>query len=367
MMQYQARALTELGVTVSVHGVSDAYTDEDRPGWGLASVHAYSTPVPRLAFAPQLKRDLMRTDADIVHQHGLWQYPSIAVRKLGRRGGRHVVISPHGMLDPWALRNSRVKKALFARLIERGNLTRASVIHCVSEPEHEAVRAFGVKTPIALIPNGIDLAESVGPEKAPSRWCSDGRRTLLFLGRVHPKKGLIETILAWSLLRNHKPELFRQWRLVVAGWDDRGHEHECRALVSKLNLERHVSFLGPVFSTEKAYAFANSDAFILASHSEGFPIAVLEAWAWALPVYMTTACNIPDAFRHAAAIEIDPRPASIAEKLGEWLDLEEAKEVGLRGLDLVRSKFTQERVTRELHRLYLWLLGDVAKPNFVDG
>ena len=139
---------------------------------------------------------------------------------------------------------------------------------------------------------------------------------MLFLGRIHPKKGVAELIRAWALLRRSDPSLALGWRLIVAGWDDGGHLPGLRTLVAELGLVDHVLFIGSVFGADKEAWFRSAKAFILPSYSEGLPMAVLEAWSYELPVFMTGACNLPEGFEEGAAIEVSTDPNQLANALG---------------------------------------------------
>jgi glycosyltransferase involved in cell wall biosynthesis len=158
----------------------------------------------RLGFSPWLSRELQGSGSDIVHLHGLFTWSSRAVQVWGRRSHRPVVIAPHGMLDGWALRNSRLKKLLFSALIERRNIRDAACLHVLCESEAASARACGYRGPLALIPNGVDV-EACAATRDTSEFVrmhprAEGRRLLLFMARLHPKKNLCALIDAWAIL-----------------------------------------------------------------------------------------------------------------------------------------------------------------------
>ena len=283
----------------------DEYSESDRTSWSSVPLYLHNAFLPRFAYAPDLNELRINARHDVLHRHGLWLYPSIAVSRWQRNTGRPVVVSTQGMLERWALDNGRHKKRIAALLFERSSLRGAACIHC-SKAEVPAVRAFGLSNPIAVIPNGADLPHHGNRLPRPAWLPDDGRRTLLFLGRIHPKKGIRETLQAWALLSSQETSILKQWRLVIAGWDDGGHIKSLIEHAQSLGL-RDVIFPGPLFAGEKLATFAHADAFILASHSEGLPMAVLEAWSYSLPVFMTHECNLPEGFDEGAAIKIQPR------------------------------------------------------------
>ncbi|WP_420394286.1 glycosyltransferase [Acuticoccus sp.] len=362
-----ARELTRRPATrVTVYGLDDDPQRLDRAHWRDLTVVRY--PASRLGFAPRLAGDLERDGHDIVHQHGLWLHLSVMVSRWRRRTGRPVVLSPHGMLEPWALGNSSWKKRLAGLLFERQNLCGAAAIHC-SPSEASAVRAHGVQAPIATIPNGTDLPDLSHARPVPGELVAPDRRTLLFLARLHPKKGIAELLEAFALLKAAAPKLAAGWRLLVVGWDDGGHAAGFEACARALGLTAaEVAFPGPRFGEDKSAMLAASDAFVLPSHSEGFPMAVLEAWAHALPVLMTAECNIPEGFAAGAAVRIVNEPRALAAALERALADPELPAMGQRGRQLVEGSYAWPAIACELGSVYAWLTGrEECPPCVVQG
>ena len=255
-------------------------------------------------YLPGLRRALESERLDLVHTHGLWMYPSVACVRWANRQ-RPYVVSPHGMLDPWALRNSGWKKKVAGWLYENRHLRGAACLHALNAAEAESMRRCGLRNPICVIPNGVDL-----PADLTAKEDSRQTHTLLYLGRLHPKKGLPQLVQAWSMVRKEAEE--SGWQLVIAGWDQNGHESELRAAVTQLGVADSIRFAGPQFGADKDARFKDASAFILPSLSEGLPMTLLEAWAWGLPVLMTPQCNIPEGDEAGAAIMIEHHAESIA-------------------------------------------------------
>ena len=362
IMQAHARELSRLGYTVGVHGTRDEFSQADSNSWTWGQLHLVDPLVSRFAYAPSLDRSLNEASHDIVHQHGLWLYPSIAVSRWRRRWDRPIVISTQGMLESWALANAGHKKRLAAWLFERANLEGAACIHC-SESEVAGIRAFGLKTPIAVIANGVDVPEAGAKLARPAWLPDDGRRVLLFLGRLHPKKGIRETLEAWAILAVKHRHITAAWRLVFAGWDDGDHT-KFATHARELGLA-DVLFPGPVYGDEKRAAFAHANAFILASYSEGLPMAILEAWSYGLPVFMTCGCNLPDGFAAGAAVEISTDPAALARVLLDRLPGADLPAIGMRGRKLVKTQFSWPRIGTQLDAVYQWLARGGPKPDTV--
>lgn len=346
---------------VAVLGLRDANTDEDLPAWTPLRPQALAVQGPRAwGYAPRFREELARTAPDVSHVAGLWMYPSAAHHAWARAGGHPYVIAPHGMLDAWALRNSAWKKRLAALCFERAHLAGAACLQALCAAEARAMRAFGLRNPICVVPNGIDLP-ALHPPARPSVWAGripEGRSVMLFLGRLHPKKGLRPLLQAWARVRS--PD----WHLVVAGWDQGGHQRELQALASELRIQETVCFCGPLHGPEKAAAYATAHAFVLPSFSEGLPMTVLEAWSFGLPVLMTAACNLPEGFRTGSALEISTEPAILGEQLGRFMawSVEERASMGARGRDLAAGQFCWERVAGELGSVYRWVTGQGPRP-----
>lgn len=302
----------------------------------------------------------------VVHTHGMWVTHSLAGKILGEKHGFPEMISPHGMLDAWALRNRAWKKALVWQLFEKRHLQRATVLHALCESEQRAIRAKGIRTPVALIPNGVNLP--VGNISARPVWADvfdESAKVLLFLGRIHPKKGLGELIEAWAAMP--KIVIAANWRLVIVGWDDGGHlDGYNRAIVDR-GISTTCRICGPAFGEVKAATLQHAAGFVLPSFSEGLPMGVLEAWANRLPVLMTPECNLPEGFSAGAAFQIGTKPTELAAQLAEILAGPEGKlqHAGEMGRQLVEKRFNWTQVARQFGEVYEWMLGSAPRPDFV--
>jgi poly(glycerol-phosphate) alpha-glucosyltransferase len=361
-VQAPANLLQQRGHNVSVYGIDDAKLPAARASWHVKRLRSFPSRGPaRFAYAPEMAKLLISKRYDVLHLHGLWNYPSYAASRWNREGSGKMVISPHGMLDPWALRNSGLKKRLAGWMYENANLRSAGAMRALCIAEAEAIAALGLKVPIAIIPNGVTLPDAADLQ-APA---GANRKTLLFLGRIHPKKGIAELIKAWAIAVKQLPVLNDDWQLEIAGWDDGDHLPRLRTLAQESGLT-NIAFRGPLYGKAKDEALAGCDAFILPSRSEGMPMSVLEAWSYRKPVLMTAACNIPEGFAAGAAFPVEHEPDALAASLMELLDQPEAlAEAGRRGRQLVEEHFTWDRVTDQHAALFAWLAGRGDRPDFV--
>lgn len=368
-VQSLSRILIAANVDVGVLGLYDRGWETDASEWNGISTACLDVVGPSsIGYAPHAAARLRAMNADIAHSHGLWKHTSRVVAQWASKTRRPYVVSPHGMLDAWALKRSVWKKTIAARLYENEHLRRASCLHALCDAEAETIRELGFANPICVIPNGIAMPAVDDSRAAP--WANiipPDRRVMLFLGRLHPKKNLAALIEAWP-----SPEDTPDWHLVIAGWDQGGHENALRALVAKRNLGHRIHFLGPLFGPQKDAALRRADAFMLPSLSEGLPMAILEAWSYGKPVLQTAACNLPDGFRHNAAIQISPSVPSLAGELRGILQMPAAAlaEIGRNGRQLAERNFSWTGIAAQMLEVYAWLLDGGCRPacvRFIGG
>jgi glycosyltransferase involved in cell wall biosynthesis len=357
------------GVEVDVVALRDEFTDADAGRWWPLRPRVAEVRGPSgLGFAPELA-GMMDAGADVGYCAALWKYPAWALLEWQKRTGRPVVVAPHGSLDAWALKNSRWKKRLAAWFFKDEQLRRASCFRALCEAEAAAIRAYGLGQRIEVVPNGVELPELGKAESGNAEKLKGGKRRLLFLGRIHPKKGLVGLLRAWAELKRETAR-WGEWEIVIAGWEQGGHEGELKGLCGELGLRvgngsgshadmagaADVVFCGPVFGEEKEALLRSAEAFVLPSLSEGLPMSVLEAWAYGLPVVMTPECNLPEGFACQAALEIRNGEMGGAnwEGLRGLLEMTDAERrgMGLRGRRLVEERFTWSKVAAHMREIY---------------
>jgi len=263
-------------------------------------------------------------------------------------------------LDSWALQNARWKKRIAAALYENQHLRGASCLRALSEAEARSIRAYGLRNPICVIPNGIDLPDL---RESDPKTQSENRKTLLYLGRLHRKKNLANLIRAWNKTFNSQGRNSDSWVLAIAGWDQGGYESELKGIADGDS----VVFLGPQFGAEKSECYRTCDAFILPSLSEGLPTTVLEAWSYAKPVLMTAECNLPEGFSAKAAVRIGSGSDEIAAGLKHLVEMsdDDRAAMGARGRNLIATKFCWPRIGEQVRTICEWVLGSGAPPETI--
>lgn len=350
-----AGALERAGeVEAHVCGFRDPAAPEAWRSWGprVHALDAYGPAAYRVA--PGLAAKLRALAPDVVDVQGLWQDPSRVDLAHHRRTGTPHVVTPRGMLDPWAVRRSRWKKALVRAAFEDAHLARAACLRVTAPMEADHVRAFGLRRPLAVVPNGVDLPTGRRPaaELRPTR-------RLLFLSRVHPKKGIAHLLRAWAALAPAFPD----WELVVAGPDEVGHTDEMRRLARELAAPR-ITWPGPVHGDAKSRLYHASDLFVLPTHAENFGLVVAEALAHEVPVVTTTNAPWRGLETEHCGWWFDladgPLEAALRDALARSDDDRAA--MGRRGRAWMERDFGWDRVGRAMADVYRWVVGGGTPP-----
>jgi glycosyltransferase involved in cell wall biosynthesis len=278
-----------------------------------------------------------------VHIHGIWEPFLHKCVSYAKRHKLPYAISPHGMLEPWALTQRKWKKRLAWWLYQRSDLCKATFLMATAPSEAQQFRNLGLRNPVEVLPNGIEY-----PDTLLERSTKRNEKTALFLSRIHPKKGLPMLAEAWAKLR---PE---GWRMLVIGPDDHGHRSEVESLVSRLGLSSCWSFSGPVYSLEKSQAFVDADLFILPTYSENFGIAVAEALAHRLPVITTNQAPWQGLEEHRCGWWVPANIDGILGALRQATGLlgDELESMGQRGRSWVQKEFAWPSISQRLIRIY---------------
>ncbi|BDQ01735.1 glycosyltransferase [Ignavibacterium sp.] len=312
------------------------------------------------AYSNELKNIFYNIECDIFHGNGLWQYPVHKMASIARTINRPYVISPHGMLEPWALNKSKFKKRLSLFIYQYKDIANATCIHATSKMEAENIRKLGFSNPIAVIPNGLNLSEF--PVKEQTR--KKEIRTILFLSRIHPIKGVELLIKAWSEIEK---SLRRCWQIEIVGNGDEKYINELRKIILRNNFIDEIKILNPKFGKEKITAYHNADLFVLPTYSENFGMVVAEALACAVPVITTKGAPWEELITHNAGWWIDIGAKPLAKALTEAMQLSdgERKQIGLNGRKLIEKNYLIESVAQKMIQLYEWILYKKEKPEFV--
>lgn len=283
-----ARATATLGASVAVVGGADAHFVDDRPAWGDLEVRTFPLVSGGYGLDARAFAAIARLKPDILHVHGIWSAASVYGHLFARLGVR-IVVTPHGMLDPWILARHPVVKAMHAALLERPMLAR-SHLHALTQGEASAIAAFmpQLAARTFVVPNGIEAPTAVSPEHQ--------RSGALYLGRLHPKKQTLALVHAWA----SAPALAGR-HLTIAGWGDAPYQAELAAAIAR---SPDVTFAGVLHGPNKWDALRRARCMILPSLGEGLPMAVLEAIQHGCVPIITDQCNLPELFDNGVALRI---------------------------------------------------------------
>jgi glycosyltransferase involved in cell wall biosynthesis len=354
------KALAGLGhdlhvFTTNVDGDKDSDVPLDQPVdiEGVKVWYFPSNRLRRLYRSPRMKKALNKQipDFDIIHLHSIFLWPTWTAASLARKTGKPYIIAPRGMLVKELVeRKSSIAKKLWLGLIERNNLEHAAAIHVTSEKEKEDAQKFGFKLPpVFVVPNGVDAEELRRHPMRISPAIENAVRKkpfILFLGRIHWKKGLDRLIPALTYLPDTP--------LVIAGNDEENYRPTLEALAASHGVSSRITFTGPVYGEDKAALLQNASVLVLPSYSENFGNVVLEAMSVGCPVVLTPEVGLADIVRDSGAgMVIDGTP----ETLGKGLQYmasnpQELKKMGNKGRQAVEEHFQWISVGGQMVEIY---------------
>jgi glycosyltransferase involved in cell wall biosynthesis len=289
---------------------------------------------------------------DLIHVHALFSYTSTVAMAIARLKGVPYITTPHGLLCKWSLQQSAQKKQGYLKLIERANLDRARAIHVTCEQERDDVLALNFKSPTFVLPLALTEIPAQIPNAAnllrQSLNLPADEPIILFLSRLHYKKGLDYLIPALGNLRNQR------FTLVIAGNGTPAYEAEVRELLVTSGIEDRTQMLGFVEGDRKDLLIQGSDLFALTSHSENFGISVLEALVVGTPVLVTPGVGLATVVRdndigYVANLDIE----AITQALDRHLnDPDRAKAIGICARQFTIENYNWDKVAQDLVLVY---------------
>lgn len=299
-----------------------------------------------------------------VHVHGLWQPSTALAAQTARKLGKPYIVTAHGMLERWALANKKLKKAVYMALTERANLRNAACLHALTRAEAGDYRRLGLQNPIAIIPNRVSIPENVCPGLLFDQFPElKGKRLIVFLGRIHYKKGLDILVQAWARVSREWPEA----HLVLAGPDFENTKQKVETQIRALAVDSRVTFTGMLSGASKWSALAASELFVLPSYSEGLSVSVLEAMGISRPVLITENCNLPEVAENDCGWVIEAKQDALEQALRSALSSSSADRQmrGMRGHQLVQDRYSWATIGRQMSDVYRWV-GGGAFPSSVE-
>jgi glycosyltransferase involved in cell wall biosynthesis len=260
------------------------------------------------------------------------------------------------MLDPWAWEHHRMRKRIVWLAGQRANLAEAACIHATAEQEYDFTRRVGVTAPVAIIPNGVPIPEAVPAAREAKH------RRLLFLARIHEKKGVDVLLRAWCAVEHRFPD----WELRIVGPDDGGHLPRMQALARQLGVER-VTFAGRVPEERKGDEYREAEIYVLPTENENWGVSIADALALGVPAIVTKGAPWSGLETHECGWWIDKSVDALADCLDEALRCppEDLRRRGARGRAWMERDYAWSRIGEMMDRTYRWLLEGGSPPAWV--
>ena len=305
----------------------------------------------RLIFSKNLFLGLLQNlklikQADVLHVQGLWSFfPTIFGIIAKAISGASLIVSPRGMLETWSLKQGKIKKKL-ALFTYQGYLFRlTATFHVTADEESQSLSRILPNNRNVVIPNGIDTSSFRSADHLKD---SEGR-TILFLSRIHHKKGLEMLVDAWCILSTKWPT----WKVRIIGDGDTAYIKSLEQLITTKNLS-NIAIEKPLYGEDKVDAYSSCDLFVLPTYSENFGIVIAEALASSLPVITTTGTPWSEIADWNCGEYIEPNLDALVKALNKWMEFTPGSrmEAGLNGKRLIQTKYSLDTVAQSFGKLY---------------
>lgn len=282
---------------------------------------------------------------DIVHMNCCWTPDCAMIQRLAQKRGYKVVLTPHGMLEPWIIkRHYWTRKVPALWLYQKAAVQRADCVQATAESERDNLLKLGYNSNIKVVRLGID-AESIEMKRS---WKKS--RQILFLSRVHVKKGINFLVEAADVLRNE----LQGYKILVAGEGDADYVEAMKSMICDRGLQDIVKLIGGVYGDEKWRLFQTSDFFVLPTHSENFGLAIAESLASGTPVITTVGTPWSDLNSSEAGAWIEIGTEPLVETLRRFLSLseDELETMGRNGRKLIETKYSAHVMAEQMMEVY---------------
>ncbi len=290
---------------------------------------------------------------DLVHIHELWHFPHLAAYRAAIKHKKPYIITVHGSLYEHSLKQKKLQKHFYMKLFQRKTLENAAALQAFNDIEKEKIVNLGLRSRTVVIPNGVDVEnfDSLPPRfEFERRFTRLGqKRIVLYLGRIHPSKGLGLLASAFGdIVRNR-----RDTYLIIAGPRDGNYADQLEETLRSAGALENTIFVGMLTGYEKLVALGAADIFVMPSYSEGFSMAVLEAMASRLPVVITEGCHFPEVAKSGAGLTVAAKPDELRDAINYLLDRPgEGAVMGRLGYKLVSEHYSWAFVAERMKRLY---------------
>lgn len=340
---------------IDVDGVEVWYFRRYEPLKKIFPFFTYFSKSMGFLYTPDMKQALnnIMPKVDLVHTHLPFIYPTYAAAKSSRKNNKPLFYHQRGVFDPGRLKFRSFKKRIYISLIEKPIMRQATTLIALTEFERDNYRALGVRTHCEVVPNGIDVSfyrSEARPGSMEKFNIRENQSVILFLGRLHPVKGVDMLLKAFSKIAG----LFPDSLLVLAGPDEYCIEQEFKKKASNPDLIKRVIFTGMVEGEDKINLLARANLFCLPSIGEGFSVSILEALASATPVLISRQCHFPDVEKCHAGWIIERQVDEWAKKMATLLkDQELLKKTGENACKLAMEKYSWDNIVEKVENVYI--------------
>lgn len=308
----------------------------------------------------ELKELIVGGGYDVIHCQEIWYplYHRVAV--ICRKYNIPYIITPRGTLEPWSLSQKRIKKMIAWALYQKRDLQKASCILATASMEAQHIRDLKINTPIAIIPNGIDVSDYPCRKYSSLKFI---KKQLLFLSRIHPKKGIEFLIKSWEILSAKYPD----WKVIIAGNGDDAYIEKLNNQIVKCGLENNMSIIPPQYGADKYKLYYESSLFVLPSYSENFGMVIAEAMSCGVPVITTNGTPWQDLNVRKIGWCIDLSESNLTSALSQALELGQEKlfDMGQKASEYVLETYQHKQVAIKNMMLYNWIISGKDKPNYI--
>lgn len=351
-----ARGLAEVGVDVTLMVVeSDEMNTHLLDGTDVKIIKVSQNATQKDYY--QLIKD---GSFDLIHSQCIWLQPYHSVALSARQLNIPLIITPRGTLEPWCLEQKKWKKKLAMLLYQKNDLQKASCILATAQMEADNIRALGIKPPIAIIPNGIDVSEY----KCRSiEFKTSVKKQIMFLSRIHQKKGIEFLINAWERLKAKYPE----WNVLIVGNGDDSYINELKGMIIHKGMQNCVEIIPPVFGEAKHRLYCESSLFVLPTYSENFGMVIAEAMSCGVPCITTNGTPWQDLNEKHLGWCIDLSLENVVNAITEAIESGQATlfDKGQYCSKHIQDTYQYTQVAAKNKAVYEWILNNGVKPDFV--
>ena len=351
------RGLNDIGI--ETHVLMYALGKEGKLIGNDVPIHFASKPLEHIfAYSPFYKKAIKKCgDFDIYQAQGIWLYHSFALVDVAKSFGKPYILTPRGMLYPQDIAKSKPKiKKMFLRWRLLKDLNQAACVHVTCEDEMNHCRNLGVTSPIAIVPNPVEIKDYPNAKK-------DDVFRLGYLGRISRRKNVEGLIYAWSELGDKVKE---NAELLIIGGGDEEYMDFLKKEVSRLNLG-NIRFTGFISGQEKEDALASLSVLAMPSEFENFGNVIVEGLVRGIPCIATTGAPWKDLVDYRCGWWVKYSQKAITEAIKFALETssDDLHDMGIRGKQLMKDKYSIEAVAKQMKAMYEWILHKRTKPSFI--